>query len=320
MATWNCLVTGGAGFIGSHVAERLVREGHRVRVVDNLSTGHESNLAHLRGDLEFLEGDLRDPATCRRATTGVELVFHLAAMPSVPRSMADPAGCHDHNVNATVHLLLAAREAGARRIVFSSSSSVYGDTPTLPKTESAELLPKSPYAAAKLAAEQYVLAFARAGMLEGAALRYFNIFGPRQDPGSAYAAVIPVFMDAARTGTPAPLFGDGEQTRDFTYVDNAVAANLLAATGPADRVSGQVCNVGAGQRTSLRQLVELVGTVAGTPVHVDPRPARPGDVRDSLASLDRAGQVLGYRPLVALADGLARTWEWFAPAASSAGR
>jgi UDP-glucose 4-epimerase len=314
MSSFSCLVTGGAGFIGSHVAERLVRDGHRVRVVDNLSTGSEANLAHLRDDLEFQVGDLRDPAVCQRAVAGTELVFHLAAMPSVPRSMADPVGCHEHNVNATVNVLLAARTAGARRVVFSGSSSVYGDTPTLPKVESAELLPRSPYAAAKLAGELYVLAFARAGMIEGVALRYFNVFGPRQSPGSAYAAVIPVFMDCARSGSPAPVDGDGGQTRDFTYIDNVVAANLLAATGPASRVSGGVCNVGAGQRTSLLELVELIGAVSGRPVSVEHRPERAGDVRDSLASLERARALLGYQPLVPLREGLARTWEWFSPA------
>lgn len=312
MATYSCLVTGGAGFIGSHVAERLVQRGHRVRVVDNLSTGSEANLAHLRHDIEFVRGDLTNPETCRQVTRGVELVYHLAAMASVPRSMEDPAGCHEHNVNATVNLLLAARDAGARRLVFSSSSSVYGDTPTLPKVETAEPLPKSPYAAAKLAAEQYVAAFARAGMLEGVALRYFNIFGPRQSPDSAYAAVIPVFMAAAQSGLAAPLYGDGGQTRDFTYVDNAVHANLLAGEGPAERVSGAVCNVGAGERIPLLGLLERIGEIAGRPVTVEHRPERPGDVRDSQASTVRARDILGYQATVSLEEGLARTWEWFA--------
>jgi UDP-glucose 4-epimerase len=311
MPPYSCLVTGGAGFIGSHLAERLVRDGHRVRVVDNLSTGSEANLAHLRDDLEFVRADLRDPAVCRRAVQGVEVIYHLAALASVPRSMEDPVACHDHNVNATFNLLVAARDAGARRIVFSSSSSVYGDTPSLPKVETMEPLPKSPYAAAKLSGEQYVAAFARAGIIEGVALRYFNIFGPRQSPDSAYAAVIPVFMAAALAGTAAPLYGDGGQTRDFTYVDNAVSANLLAGERPADRVNGAVCNVGAGERTSLLQLLELIAGVAGREVNIDRRPERVGDVRDSLASLERAAALLGYRPLVPLRDGLERTWEWF---------
>jgi nucleoside-diphosphate-sugar epimerase len=212
-----------------------------------------------------------------------------------------------------VHLVLAARDAGARRVVFSSSSSVYGDAPALPKVESAELQPKSPYAAAKLAGEQYVVALARAGMIEGVALRYFNVFGPRQSPDSAYAAVIPVFMAAAKAGTPAPVNGDGGQTRDFTYIDNVVSANLLAGLGPAAQVNGQVCNVGAGQRTSLLGLVELIGEVAGRPLEVEHLPTRVGDVRDSLASLERARRVLNYEPVVSLREGLMRTWEWFAP-------
>lgn len=320
MSSYVCLVTGGAGFIGSHVAERLVRDGHRVRVVDNLITGNEANLAHLRNDLEFVRADLRDPEVCRRAVEGVEVVYHLAALASVPRSMEDPVACHDHNVNATFNLLVAARDAGARRIVFSSSSSAYGDTPVLPKVETLEPLPKSPYAAAKLSGEQYVAAFARAGMLEGVALRYFNVFGPRQSPDSAYAAVIPVFMAAAQAGTAAPLYGDGGQTRDFTYVDNVVSANLLAGEGPAARVSGHVCNVGAGDRTSLLQLLELIGEVAGRPVAVDRLPERAGDVRDSLASMERAREVLGYQVLVPLREGLARTWQWFAGMPAPAAR
>lgn len=313
MGVWSCLVTGGAGFIGSHVADRLVRDGHRVRVIDNLSTGDERNLAHLGGRVEFLKADLTDPEACRRAVDGVELVFHLAALPSVPRSMEDPWGSYQHNVTATMRLLLAAREAGTRRLVFSSSSSVYGDTPVLPKAEPVEPMPRSPYAAAKLAGEQLVLAFARAGMLEGVALRYFNVFGPRQSPTSAYAAVIPIFLAAARTGRPARIHGDGGQTRDFTYVDNVVEANLLAATRA--EANGMACNVGAGQRTSLLELLQLVREVTGRPVTAEHGPSRPGDVRDSLASLERAAAVLDYRPGVGLRDGLERTWRWFEGAA-----
>lgn len=306
-----CLVTGGAGFIGSHVAGRLVNDGHTVRVVDNLSTGDIRNLSHLGGKVEFLEADLTSPDTCRRAVAGVDLVFHLAALPSVPRSLEDPWGSYHHNVTATLQLLLAARAAGVRRVVYSSSSSVYGDTPTLPKVEAVEPLPRSPYAAAKLAGEQFVLAFARAGLLEGTALRYFNVFGPRQSPASAYAAVIPAFLAAARDGGPATVHGDGRQTRDFTYVDNVVEANLLAATRPAALVSGVVCNLGAGQRTSLLELLALVREVTGREVLVEHVPTRPGDVRDSLASLERARQALGYEPRIGLRAGLERTWAWF---------
>jgi UDP-glucose 4-epimerase len=305
------LVTGGAGFIGSHVVERLLALGHRVRVVDNLSTGHAENLAPVAHQIEFIRGDLRDADDCREAVQGVELVFHLAALPSVPRSLQDPWGSHDANVNATLRLLIACAEARVRRIVYSSSSSVYGDTSTLPKVESAEPLPRSPYAAAKLAGEQYVLAFARAGTVEGVALRYFNVFGPRQDPNSAYAAVIPAFLAAARDERPAVVFGDGTQTRDFTYVANVVEANVLAATAPAELASGTVVNVGAGQRTSLLGLLELVRDVTGRDLAYTCQPRRNGDVRDSMASLERAQRVIGYHPRVTLKQGLERTWEWF---------
>jgi len=311
MPSTSCLVTGGAGFIGSHVVRALLEQGHAVRVIDNLSTGSVDNLAEVAGSVDFQEGDLRDPAAAARASAGVEIIFHLAALPSVPRSLADPWASHDHNVNGTMRLLEAARAAGVRRVVYSSSSSVYGDTPVLPKIETMEPLCRSPYAAAKLAGEQYVLAFARSGLIEGVALRYFNVFGPRQNPKSAYAAVIPAFLDAALTGGTAEIHGDGEQTRDFTYVANVVEANQLAAFGPADRVSGAAVNCGAGARTSLNELLGLVERVTGRPVTRRHAPPRPGDVRDSLASLARAEAVLGYRPGVGLEEGLRRTWEWF---------
>jgi UDP-glucose 4-epimerase len=305
-----CLVTGGAGFIGSHLTEELVRRGHRVRVVDNLSTGRRSNLAHLMDRIDLVIGSVSDPDVCRRATEGVNVVFHLAALPSVPRSLADPWATHDANVNGTLQLLLACQAAKVRRIVFSSSSSVYGDTPRLPKTESMEPLPRSPYAASKLAGEQYVLAFARAGIIEGMALRYFNVFGPRQDPHSQYAAVVPLFLEGVLRGSAVTLYGDGNQTRDFTYVANVVEANMLAANRPASAISGTVVNVGAGARTSLNQLIALIGQMAGRDLEFERKPPRPGDVRDSLACLRRAEEVIGYQPLVRLDDGLRRTWEW----------
>lgn len=304
------LVTGGAGFIGSHLAARLRTLGHDVRVVDNLSTGFRSNLDAIGEDVDFLEGDLRDPAVCARAVADRDVVFHVAALPSVPRSIKDPVASHAHNVTATLNVLEACRRSSVRRVVYSSSSSVYGDTPVLPKVESAEPLPRSPYATSKLAGEQYVLAYARAGLVEGVALRYFNVFGPRQDPNGPYAAVIPQFLRAARDGTSVPLYGDGAQTRDFTFVDNVVAANILAATQPADRVSGWTVNCGAGKRTSLRELIALAEEVAGRPISVTEQPPRAGDVRDSLASLERARAVIGYEPSVALLDGLRLTWEW----------
>jgi UDP-glucose 4-epimerase len=306
-----CLVTGGAGFIGSNVVDRLVALGHRVRVVDNLSTGDLANLAHHGSAVEVIVGDLRDPGVCARAVSGVEIVFHVAALPSVPRSIADPWESHDANVNSTARLLVACREAGVRRVVNSGSSSVYGDTPAPSKVETLEPLPRSPYAASKLSAEQYVLAFARGGMLEGVSLRYFNVFGPRQSPDSPYAAVIPLFMRALCDGVPATVFGDGGQTRDFTYFDNVVAANLRAAFEPAERVSGEAVNVGAGERTSLLELIARLESVTGQRLGVVHAPPREGDVRESLAGLERVERVLGYRPLVRLEEGLRRTWDWF---------
>ena len=312
--TLHCLVTGGAGFIGSHVAHHLVRAGHTVRIVDNLSTGDVRNLDGVREDVDLTVGDLQDPALARKAVSGVEVVFHLAALGSVPRSIDDAWGSHDANVNATVRLLEACRAEGVRRVVYSSSSSVYGDTPELPKVESREPLCRSPYAAGKLAGEQYTLAYARGGLLEGAALRYFNVFGPRQSPTGPYAAIIPIVLRSALTGSGVVLNGDGEQTRDFTYVDNVVDANLRAAFGPPERVTGQVVNVGAGARTSLNELIQLARDVTRREIPVRHGPPRPGDVRDSLASLERAGDVLGYRPEVTLLEGLRRTWEWFVAA------
>ncbi|HEV8510038.1 MAG TPA: NAD-dependent epimerase/dehydratase family protein [Gemmatimonadales bacterium] len=305
------MVTGAAGFIGSHLAERLVALGHSVRVVDNLSTGDEANLVSIAREIEFIHDDLCVPTVCQRAVAGVEIVFHLAALPSVPRSLKDPWASHAANVNATMRLLGACVDAKVQRVVYSSSSSVYGDTPVLPKTESVEPLPRSPYAASKLAGEQYVLAFARAGLVEGVALRYFNVFGPRQSPHSAYAAVIPHFLQAALDGHTAELYGDGQQTRDFTYVDNVVEANILAAWSASELVSGWPVNVGAGTRTSLLGLIDLIRTITGRRLPYVRHRARSGDVRDSLASLDRAQRLLGYRPSVSLEEGLRRTWAWF---------
>jgi len=315
--TSRCLVTGGAGFIGSNVVDRLLALGHEVRVVDNLSTGSRDNLEHVSDRIDFQEGDLCDPAAAKKAVDGVEVIYHLAALPSVPRSLKDPWGSHDANVNATVHLLQAAVKAGVRRVVYSSSSSVYGDTPELPKVESFEPLPRSPYAASKLASEQYVLAYARGGLLEGVALRYFNVFGPRQSPNSAYAAVIPLFMAAALEGQPATIFGDGEQTRDFTYIANVVQANILAGSRPAEIVSGYPVNVGAGERTSLQQLATLIREVTGRELVTKSVPPRAGDVRDSLASLERTKRLLGYEVEVGLREGLKKTWDWFRANAAS---
>lgn len=308
--TPRCLVTGGAGFIGSHIVARLVALGHSVRVVDNFSTGNESNLAPVWDDIELLRGDLCDPDVCGGAVKGIEVVFHLAALASVPASLLDPWACHAANVNGTMRLLEACARAQVGRVVYSSSSSVYGDTDIPAKTEAAEPEPRSPYAASKLAGEQYVLAFARAGVFEGVALRYFNVFGPRQTPGSAYAAVIPNFLQAALKGCAAELYGDGKQTRDFIYVENVVDANILAATTPAERANGWVVNVGAGRRTSLLDLISVIAGVSGRQFGYVPHPARAGDVRDSLACMKRAERVLGYRARVSLEEGLRHTWNW----------
>lgn len=316
MERLRCLVTGGAGFIGSHIAARLVALGHFVRVVDNLSTGRESNLTPIRDKIDFLHGDLCDPGTCGDAVTDIHVVFHLAALASVPASLLDPWACHAANVNGTMRLLEACARARVRRIVYSSSSSVYGDTDIPAKTEAAEPEPRSPYAASKLAGEQYTLAFARAGVCEGVALRYFNVFGPRQSPGSAYAAVIPNFLQAALTGSPADVFGDGRQTRDFIFVENVVDANILAAMTPA--ANGVVVNVGAGRRTSLLDLIGVIGGVIGRQLGYVPHPARAGDVRDSLACMARAQRVLGYQARVSLEDGLRATWNWFAASSAAA--
>jgi UDP-glucose 4-epimerase len=309
MSSPNYLVTGGAGFIGSHIVERLLADGASVRVVDDLSTGLVQNLAPFAGRIEFVEGDLAEPGVADRATVGIDTVFHLAALGSVPRSVQNAWASHHANVNATVRLLEACRTAKVRRVVYSSSSSVYGDTPTLPKHEELEMLPRSPYAASKLAGEQYVLAYARGGLLEGIALRYFNVFGPRQRPDGPYAAVIPRFFDAARHGHGVEIYGDGSQTRDFTYVDNVVDANLCAASVAVERANGTVVNVGAGGRTSLLELHGLVEEVSGRRIAITHREPRAGDVRDSLASLERARAAIGYAPRVSLREGLRRTWE-----------
>jgi UDP-glucose 4-epimerase len=310
-----CLVTGGAGFIGSHLTERLVALGHSVRVVDNLSTGSLANLAALSGEIEFLHGDLRDDDVCRRAVAGIDVVFHLAALASVPQSFLDPWAAHAANVNATVRLIQACIAAEVDRIVYSSSSAVYGDTDATPRAEATEPLPRSPYAASKLAGEQYVLAFARAGVIEGVALRYFNVFGPRQSPRSAYAAVIPNFLQAALEDRPASLYGDGRQTRDFVYVDNVVDANLLAASAPTETVNGWVFNIGAGRRTSLLELLSMIRGVTGRTLAYVAAPPRSGDVRDSVASLERAERLLRYKSRISLEEGLGRTWRWFAAGA-----
>ena len=303
------LVTGGAGFIGSNIVRRLLSENIDVRVLDNLSNGLAGNLAPFADDIDFIEGDIRDPDACRRAVDGVEVVLHLAALGSVPRSIDDPVTSNDVNVGGTMNILVAARDAGVRRLVFSSSSSVYGANPTLPKSEELATAPISPYAVSKLAGESYTRVFSRVYEIETVCLRYFNVFGPLQRPDAAYAAVIPLFMNAAYTDMPLTIHGDGGQSRDFTFVDNVVSANLLAATAPG--VSGEVFNIACGGHFSLIDIVETLESICGKSLvrnHIDPRP---GDVRHSLAAIERASEALGYSVEVSFAEGLARTWEAF---------
>jgi UDP-glucose 4-epimerase len=303
------LVTGGAGFIGSHLVEALLQRGDRVRVFDNFSTGQYDNLTHIRGDVEIIEGDLRDNDAIRRAVAGIEVVFHQGALASVQRSVDDPVTTNAVNVTGTLHVLTAARDAGVRRVVFASSSSVYGDTPTLPKVETQAPHPLSPYAVSKLAGEQYCMAFSVVYGLSTIALRYFNVFGPRQDPHSEYAAVIPRFIDRMVRGLPPIIYGDGLQSRDFTYVENVVDANLAAADAPAD--CSAVFNVGAGARTSLLELAAQINQLLGSNLAPDHQPPRAGDVRHSQASIDAIRATLGYAPRVSLTEGLARTLAWF---------
>lgn len=301
------LVSGGAGFIGSHVVDALLADGLRVRVVDNLATGYRRNLAHHPDHAyEWIEGDLADFDVARRAAEGAAYVFHQAAIPSVPRSVAEPLDSHASGPTATLNLLEAARRAGARRFLFAASSSAYGDTDELPKHEDMLPRPLSPYAAGKLAGEHYVRVYAQTMGLDGASLRYFNIFGPRQDPSSPYSGVISLFARLMANGRRPLLHGDGTQTRDFTHVANAVHANLLAMR--SDRpLGGRAFNVGTGRRLSLLDLVAALNRILGTSLEPEFAPPRPGDVRDSQASLEAIRAALGYAPLIDFEDGLRRT-------------
>lgn len=304
-----CLVTGGAGFIGSNIVQALVGRDARVRVFDNLSTGFEENLSEVASRVEFVKGDLRDREAVRRACDGVEVVFHQAAMPSVPRSVEDPVTSFEVNAGGTLNVLLGARAAGARRVVYAASSSAYGDTPTLPKHEGMLQNPLSPYAADKVHGENLCRVFTATMGLPCVALRYFNVFGPRQRPDSAYAAVIPKFIDAVVAGRRPVIHGDGRQSRDFTFVANVVGANLLAAEAPD--APGHVINLGNGSRTDLIELLELIGDACGRRVEPVFDPPRAGDVRDSQADITMARKVLGYRPTVELREGLRLTVDWF---------
>jgi len=305
------LVTGGAGFIGSHIVERLLRDGARVRVLDNFSTGHRKHLEFgAESDrLQVIEGDITNLTTVIEAASGVEVIFHQAAQRSVPRSVDDPLGANENNVNGTLNVLLAAQKARVRRVVYASSSSAYGDRPDLPKREDQTPAPISPYAVSKLTGEYYCSVWSRLYGVETVSLRYFNVFGPRQDPASQYAAVIPKFILSALQRTPLEVHGDGLQSRDFTYIDNVVEANLLGAK--ADGVSGEVFNVGCGNRISLMEIIKLLEAQLGYSLTAAHTPPRTGDVRHTLADISKAKRLLGYIPAVEFADGLRQTVKFF---------
>jgi UDP-glucose 4-epimerase len=302
------LVTGGAGFIGSHLVDALLDQGHHVRILDNSSTGSMANLRHCRADVELIEGDIRDLETCYRACRGVESVYHQAALPSVPRSIADPLTSHAVNVDGTLQMLLAARDEGVRRFVFASSSSVYGDTVVSPKHEGLTPCPLSPYAISKLSGEQYCRVFHALYGLETVVLRYFNVFGPRQTPDSPYSAVIPKFVAAALNGGTVMLYGDGSHSRDFTYVANVVQANLLAAWIPG--VGGQVFNTGCGSAHTLNDLCRGIEAATGRGLRIEYAAARDGDVRHSMADIQAARERLRYAPAIDFQEGLERTVRW----------
>ncbi len=303
------LITGGAGFIGSHLVRSQLQRGNHVRVLDDLSSGYLRNLEEVAGDIEFVEGSICDRNLVGRVAKGVDVIFHLAARASVPRSVAEPVEAHEVNVNGTLNVLLAARDAGVRRVVNSASSSAYGETPELPKRESMLPQPLSPYAVGKLAAEHYCQCFSHVYDLQTVSLRYFNVFGPRQDPNGAYAAVIPAFVSRMLKGAGPVVYGNGEQSRDFCYVDNVVNANNLAAD--ADRTAGEAVNIACGERTTLNDMIVVINELLGTDVQADYQPPRAGDVMHSLAALDEARRVIGYEPKVLFAEGLRRSIDWY---------
>jgi nucleoside-diphosphate-sugar epimerase len=303
------LVTGGAGFIGSNTVDEIVKRGHSVVVLDDLSSGKNTNLEGVRGKAEFVRGSVTDLALVRTACRGADYVLHLAARASVPRSVKDPLETNHINVDGTLNVLVAARDARVKRVVFACSSSIYGETPTLPKREDMWPLPVSPYGVSKLTGELYGQVFQRAYGLEFVSLRYFNVFGPRQDPGSPYSGVLSLFNAALLEGMPLTIYGDGEQTRDFTYVSNVVETNLLACE--ASKAPGMAFNVGTGNRYTLNKTLQFLKKISGKTVDANYRPPREGDIRDSQADITLARRVLGYEPRVDFEEGLKRTWEWY---------
>jgi UDP-glucose 4-epimerase len=305
------LITGIGGFIGSSIARALLSRGEAVRGLDNFSTGKKENLAEIAGQIEVHEADITDLDAMHRACKGVDFVLHQAAIPSVPKSVLDPLGSNRANVDGTVNVLIAARDAKAKRVVYAASSSAYGDTPTLPKREGMKPDPISPYAVAKLASEHYMVSFFRCYGLETVCLRYFNIFGPRQDPSSPYSGVLAKFITQMLKGEQPTIFGDGEQSRDFTYIDNAVNANLLACKADASKAAGEVFNVATGRRVTLNETFKALQPLTSYSGQVKYGPARGGDVKHSLADVSKAEAGLGYRPTVDFEEGLRRTVEWY---------
>jgi len=305
------LVTGVAGFIGSSIARALLKRGEQVRGVDNFATGKRENISDILRQIDFREADLLDAPAMQKACQGVEYVFHQAAIPSVPKSVLDPEGSNRANVDATVNILIAARDADVKRVVYAASSSAYGDTPTLPKQEDMPPDPISPYAVAKLASEYYMVSFSRCYGLETVSLRYFNVFGPRQDPSSPYSGVLAKFITQMLRGEQPTAFGDGSQSRDFTYIDNVVEANLLAATAPAANAAGRVFNIATGTRVDLNQAFLILKRLTGYSGSLKYAAEREGDIKHSLADISRAGRQLGYKPTVHFEEGLRRTVEWY---------
>jgi nucleoside-diphosphate-sugar epimerase len=310
------VVTGGAGFIGSNTVDELVRRGETVVVLDDLSSGKEENLAEVRSKISFIKGSITDLEAVRKAVQSADYVIHLAARTSVPRSVKDPIDTNKINVEGTLNVLVAARDAKVKRVVFAASSSAYGETPTLPKVETMQPEPISPYGVAKYAGELYAQMFGRVYGLENVSLRYFNIFGPRQDPDSPYSGVLAKFCTAFLEKTQPLVFGDGEQSRDFTFVENAVAANLLACEAPS--ASGKVLNIGTGNRVTLNQTLVLLADISGNKLETKYEPPREGDIRDSQADITQARQILNYEPSVTFEDGLRRTFEWYREAQAKA--
>src|SRR5580692_317067 len=313
------LITGIGGFIGSSLARALLAKNEQVRGVDNFATGKRENLQEILSRIDFREADILDLDAMHKASAGVDFVLHQAAIPSVPKSVLDPVGSNQANVDGTVNVLVAARDAKVKRVVYAASSSAYGDTPTLPKHEAMTPDPISPYAVAKLASERYMISFYRCYGLETVALRYFNIFGPRQDPSSPYSGVLAKFITLMLSGQQPTMFGDGEQSRDFTYIDNAVEANLLACKAPAGKVAGKVFNVATGRRVTLTEtfkLLQELTSYAGSPIH---GPERRGDIKHSLADISQAEQCLGYKPAVGFEAGLQRTVDWYRSQTKAAG-